>query len=180
MLSTVLDDIVHIWKSNLTDILLVITYWQMFVKWFVNPGLGDGVANGGRPGHLSWDGPTDGVRDLTGSLDGPNLTCQMGWPPIRGSARAAYPAPQKASASGSASASPLAIRWLARPTPYPRAWTLRQHQPTSSNTGNNRSVSYNVGWVGIVDRGLGADLLSDVLELLNIGCDLLMGSSILL
>ena len=88
---------------------------------FVNPG--DGVADGGRPGHLSWDRPTDGVGDLTGSLDGPNLTCQMGWPPTRGSARAAYPAQQKASASGSASASPLAIRWLARPTPYPRTWT---------------------------------------------------------
>ena len=110
-------------RATWTDILLVITYWQMFVKLFVNPGLGDGVANGGRPGHLSWDRPTDGVGDLTGSLDGPNLTCQMGWPPTRGSARAAYPAPQKASASGSASASPLAIRWLARPTPYPRAWT---------------------------------------------------------
>ena len=88
---------------------------------FVNPG--DGVADGGRPGHLSWDRPTDGVGDLTGSLDGPNLAGQMGWPPTRGSARAAYPAPQKASASGSASASTLAIRWLARPTPYPRAWT---------------------------------------------------------
>ena len=110
-------------RATWTDILLVITYWQMFVKWFVNPGLGDGVANSGRPGHLSWDRPTEGVGDLTKSLNGPNLTCQMGWPPTRGSARAAFPAPQKASASGSASASPLAIRWLARPTPYPRAWT---------------------------------------------------------
>ena len=173
MLSTVLDDIVHIWKSNLTDILLVITYWQMFVKWFVNPGLGDCVANGGRPGHLSWDRPTDGVGDLTGSLDGPNLTCQMGWPPTRGSARV-----------------PIQLRRKHLPQdqhqPHPwqyGGWPDQHHirdQCTSSNTGNNRSVSYNVGWVGIVDRGLGADLLSDVLQLLNIGCDLLMGSSILL
>ena len=34
-------------------------------------------------------------------------------------------------------------------------------------------MSANVGGVGIIDRGLGAVLLSDVLEVLDIGGDLL-------
>ena len=159
------------------------------VAHLVDHGVGDGVADGGGPGathgpgHLPGDGHTDGVGDLTGSLNGPGVA----HPPclsmaVGGRCVSSNKRGSTSSVSGSVESISLrlGISLTLGNTMVHQTSTITDSLNSSGNTdssssrgdsnaSNTGSVSDNVGGVGNTDGSLGADLLGDVLAVLDGG-----------
>ena len=159
------------------------------VAHLVDHGVGDGVADGGGPGathgpgHLPGDGHTDGVGDLTGSLNGPGVAHPPGLSmAVGGRCVSSNKRGGTSSVSGSVESISLrlGISLTLGNTVVHQTSTITDSLNSSGNTdssssrgdsnaSNSGSVSDNVGGVGNADGSLGADLLSDVLAVLDGG-----------
>ena len=145
----------------------------------------DGLGDGGALGHAGADGDrhTNRVGDLTGGLNSPGVA----HPPGLGMAVGGRGVTSSSSNRGSGVSSSvesiglrLSISLTLGNTVVDQTGSIANSLHSSgntdssssrgdSNTSNTRSVSNNVGGVGNVDGGLGADLLGDVLAVLDGG-----------
>ena len=164
------------------------------VAHLVDHGVGDGVADGGGPGathgpgHLPGDGHTDRVGDLTGSLDGPGVAHPPGLSmAVGGRGVTSNKRGSTSSVSGSVESISIGLSLtFAKVVVDQTSSSIADGLNASSNTGNTSntdssssrgnsnasnsgSVSDNVGGVGNTDGSLGADLLGDVLAVLDGG-----------
>ena len=161
------------------------------VAHLVDHGVGDGVADGGGPGathgpgHLPGDGHTDGVGDLAGSLDSPGVAHSPGLSmAVGGRGVSSNKRGSTSSVSGSVESISLrlGISLTLGNTVVHQTSTITDSLNSSGNTdssssssrgdsnaSNSGSVSDNVGGVGNTDGSLGADLLGDVLAVLDGG-----------
>merc|ERR1719430_3124992 len=159
------------------------------VAHLVDHGVGDGVADGGGPGathgpwHLPGDGDTDGVGDLAGSLDSPGVAHPPGLSmAVGGRCVSSNKRGSTSSVSGSVESISLrlGISLTLGNTVVHQTSTITDSLNSSGNTdssssrgnsnaSNTGSVSDNVGGVGNTDGSLGADLLGDVLAVLDGG-----------
>merc|ERR550517_2051633 len=159
------------------------------VAHLVDHGVGDGVADGGGPGathgpgHLPGDGHTNRVGDLAGSLNGPGVAHPPGLSmAVGGRCVSSNKRGGTSSVSGSVESISLrlGISLTLGNTVVHQTSTITDSLNSTGNTdssssrgdsnaSNSGSASNNVGGVGNTDGSLGADLLGDVLAVLDGG-----------